>query len=344
MRAYSLRRSENGCRRAGVGHLAGGNSINCADTVLRASSRWLERAPPPSQSGDTREMRIVAPVDHSDLDHCSWIVWDLEVRDPRQLAREGVAARTEKPMKELASSLGCVLDACTDDDSYDLTPQGTYYSWLVRVPRSEHERRGQQGIPVVVSQLQQLLRTLLPSELDDWRTGPDRSLTLLDAAGTALHELYADLLEPFETALVPLRRDGAEKLEPRVQTWAVDEPTSGTYALWLCSDPDPADMSWLVLHVGLVAGPGFWSSQAGESLRRFGVVEDSPVLMTPRPSSPTWWASLDTALFSKGARPNSPAARGAGARHQWTSQDAAVLADRVVRDLHALFPKLSRSR
>jgi hypothetical protein len=289
-------------------------------------------------------MRIVAPAEHSDLADCSWIVWDLEVRDPRQVAREGVAERTEKPLKELASSLGCVLDACTDDDSYDLTPQGTYYSWLVRVPRSEHERRDEQGIPVVVSQLQQLLRTLLPSELDDWRIGPDHTLTLLDAAGAALRELYTDLLEPFELALLPLRRDGAEELEPLVKTWAVDEPTSGTYALWLCSDPDPAGMSWLVLRVGLVAGPEFWNSRAGESLRRFGVAEDSPVLMTPLPSSPTWWASLDTALFSKGARPGSPAAVGAGARHQWTSQDASVLAERVIRDLHALFPKLSRAR
>lgn len=286
----------------------------------------------------------MAPVDDSDLAHCSWTVWDLEVRDPRQVAPEGVAERTEKPMKELASSLGCILDACVDDDSYDLTPEGTYYSWLVRVPRCEHERLNECGIPVVLSQLQQLLRALLTVELDDWCIGPDRSLTLLDAAGVALHEQYADLTQPFEAALMPLRRDGAEELEPRVQTWAVDEPTSGTYALWLCKDPDPAAITtWLVLNVGLIAGPSFWSSRAGESLRRFGVAEDSPVLMTPRPSSPTWWASLDTALFSKGARPDSPAARGAGARHQWTSQDPAVLASRVVRDLHALFPS-SRSR
>ncbi|MFF2226932.1 hypothetical protein ACFVV7_26860 [Streptomyces globisporus] len=285
-------------------------------------------------------MRLVAPVDHSDLDHCSWIVWDLEVRDPRQVAPEGVAERTKRPIADLASSLGCVLDACTDDDSYDLTPEGTYYSWLVRVPRREHERRDEQGIPVALSQLQQLLRTLLPAELVDWRVGPDRTFTLLDAAGDALREQYADLLEPFETALLPLRQDGAEELEPRVQTWAVDEPTSGTYALWLCSDPDPSGAAWLVLRVGLVATREFWVSSAGKGLSRFGVAQDSPVLMTAQPASPTWWASLDTSLFSKNARPESPAARGAGARHQWTSQDAGVLASRVLRDLRALFPKL----
>ncbi|MEV4505452.1 hypothetical protein [Streptomyces klenkii] len=287
-------------------------------------------------------MRTVTPIDPSDIDHCPWIVWDLEVRDPRQVAPDGVAERTESPMKELATSLGCVMDACVDYDSYDGTPQGTYYSWLVRVPRSEHERRDESGIPVVVSQMQQLLRTLLPAELDDWRIGVDLTLTLLDAAGTALHEQYSDLLEPVEAALLPLRRDGAEALDPQVQTWAVDEPTSGTYALWLCSDPDPTTGSWLVLNIGLVADAAFWSSRGGESLRRFGVAEDSPVLVTPRPASPTWWASLKTGLFSKDARPGSPAARGAGARYQWTSQDPAVLAERVVHDLRALLPSLSR--
>ncbi|WP_433358709.1 hypothetical protein [Streptosporangium sp. CA-115845] len=249
-------------------------------------------------------------------------------------------------MKELASSLGCVLDACIDDDSYDLTPEGTYYSWLVRVPRSEHEHRDEHGVPLVVVQMHQLLHSLLPAELENWSIRPDRSLTLREAAGSTLRDAYLDLLRPFETALVPLRRDGAEELEPRAQFWASDGHTvAGTYALWLCADPDTAEHSaWLVLYVGLVAQDAFWRSQAGAGMRRYGVAEEAPVLLTPRPALPTWLASLTTSLFSKNARPGSPAAYGAGARHQWTSQDAAVLADRVVRDLRSLLPTLARSR
>ncbi|MFI8944102.1 hypothetical protein [Streptomyces syringium] len=280
--------------------------------------------------------------DESELTRCGWIVWDLEVRDPGQLAGEGVAERTEKPLKELAASLGCVLTACVDEDSYGLKPEGTYYSWLVRVPRSEHERRDDNGTPRAVARLHQLLATLLPPELTDWHIRPNHDLTLSDAAGAALHGAYADLLRPFEAALLPLRRDGAEELEPRARIWAADQPTAGTYALWLCADPDLSPPRWLVLNVGLVADPEFWQSPSGAGLRRFGVAEGSPVLMTPRPPSPTWLADLDTAMFSKNARLGSPAARGAGARHQWTSQEVPVLVDRVVRDLRALFPGLTR--
>jgi hypothetical protein len=40
-------------------------------------------------------------------------------------------------MTEMAGSLGCVYSHCVDDDSYDLTPEGTYYAWSVRVPRDK---------------------------------------------------------------------------------------------------------------------------------------------------------------------------------------------------------------
>ncbi|WP_164835792.1 alpha/beta hydrolase family protein [Actinacidiphila soli] len=75
-------------------------------------------------------------------------------------------------MTELAASLGCVYEACCDDDSSeDGVP---YYAWWVRVPQAEHARRGQDDVPVAVDRLRQYLATQLP-DLLGWRSFPTGS-------------------------------------------------------------------------------------------------------------------------------------------------------------------------
>jgi hypothetical protein len=39
-----------------------------------------------------------------------------------------------------------VYSHCVDDGYYDLTSEGTYYTWSVRLPRSEHLRRDEHGV------------------------------------------------------------------------------------------------------------------------------------------------------------------------------------------------------
>jgi hypothetical protein len=199
---------------------------------------------------------------------------------------------------------------------------------------------------VAIARLHQHLRSLLPTELEDWHIAPDRGLTLDEAAGTALHGAYLDLLEPFEAALMPLRTDGAERLEPQAKAWVRGERAmAGTYSLWLCNDPDAGGYAWLVLRIGLAATDSFWQSPAGMDLLRWGVTVDDPVLMTPRPAAPAWMVTLTTCAFSKKRLlADAPAARMAGARHQWTSNVVPVLTARVCHDLQALFPKIVRSR
>src|SRR5262249_2061079 len=153
-------------------------------------------------------------------------------------------------------------------------------------------------------------------------------------------------LEPFESALMPLRVDGAERLEPQAKAWVRgDRTTAGTYSLWLCEDPDAGSQRWLVLDIGLASTDSLWQPPTGAGLLQWGVTAAAPVLTIPRPSSPTWMASLTTCAFStKRLPPGAPAAQMAGAQHQWTSNQVPALVARVCRDLEALFPWLSRHR
>lgn len=278
-------------------------------------------------------MHLVPIADPSAVNY-PWVVWNLEVRDPRRLAPVGVADRTRQPVQEVAESLGYSLYDCADDE-HDGVP---YYSWLVRVPRDAPEVA---GLPAGVGLIREVLASLLPTPLTDWDIRPDQDRTRRLGAGDTLRQVYADVLDPFEAALKPLRRDGAEDLEPEAKIWAADQAHAGTYTLWLCAEPGLQFQRWLVLYVGLVADTEFRNSPAGLSLARFGISFQHPVLTTPRPSRPRWMASLDTAFFSTDPTSGTETPHGAGARHQWTSTDPAALLERTVRDLRALYPQLT---
>ncbi|MEU6019371.1 hypothetical protein ABZ826_36890 [Streptomyces sp. NPDC047515] len=160
----------------------------------------------------------------TDWEDFDWVVWRINVDDPEQRVTEpygdagmapDLAEHTRGPMTELAASLGCVYEDCCDDDSYG--DDVHYYAWWVRLPQAEHARRGKDGIPVAVDRLRQYLVTVLPDQLP-WEIVPDRERTVDHAASSAMRDAYTDLIVPFEQALMPLRVDGADELEPRARS------------------------------------------------------------------------------------------------------------------------------
>jgi len=276
------------------------------------------------------------PTGGDELDGLDWVVWNIEARDPAALTEPGVGERTGPAMTEMAGSLGCVFVQCCDDDTVDELP---YYSWLVRVPRHEHLRRNAQGIPVAVTALHAYLRTQLPQQVNDWQVCPDRTLSYSDQAGRALRRGYDDLLDPLEVALLGLRRDGAQDLNPEARCWWSDhDRMAGIYTMWLCRDPDVEVVPrWLLVTAGLVVADDFWTSDPGQGLRRFGVKPGDPVLVTPRPAAHQWMVTVTTATFLTAPAAGRPPA--VGASHRWTSRDGQRLAHRVAADLRALFPQ-----
>jgi hypothetical protein len=270
------------------------------------------------------------------------VVWELEVRDPLGIAADGAAADAEGPARDLAASLGCTLTAFWEDadGDNDLVPEAPTYTWAVRIRQDEHRRRDKDDVPVVVASIRRELQSLLPPELGDWRIAPDWGLTQVEADNLAVRDAYPDLLGSLESALLPLRADGAGDHEPQASIWARgDNGSAGTYSLWLCEDPDFSH--WLILHAGVAPQDGFWDSPAGTGLLRHGVQDRDPVVLLPRPAAPVWMASLSVGSFSKARlRSDAPGGRVPGALHQWTSGDPAALAARVSRDLQALLPRL----
>jgi hypothetical protein len=278
----------------------------------------------------------------AELARLDWIMWTLEVRDPEQRAAPDIGERTEQAMTEMAGSLGCVYSHCVDDDSYDLTPEGTYYAWSLRVPRSEHLRRNEHGVPIAVAALWDYLRTQLPTGVDNWHVRPDHDLSLRDAAADVLREAYPDLLRPLEVAMLGLRRDGAQNLDPRAECWSgIGTTMAGSYALLLANDPGATTPCWLVLRVGMVPPTGFWSSAAGQRMSQFSPDRGDPVLILPRPPAPLWMATIETGAFTTDAEARLPDLHAVCARHEWISPDAEQLARRVSRDVQALFPHLA---
>ncbi|MFG3310288.1 hypothetical protein [Streptomyces wuyuanensis] len=179
----------------------------------------------------------------------AWVVWRLEVKDPQQLAGEDpdLDGRTQEAMTELAGSLGCVYEHCVDSDSY---PDGTpYYAWWVRLPATEHAQRDKDGVPQALGALRQYLTAQLPDGLK-WEITPDREYTIDHAGSEAMRAAYDDVIAPFEQALMPLRQDGADALDPQAKVWKWEEQVLvGTFDLWLCKDLDRSH-AWLVVTVG----------------------------------------------------------------------------------------------
>jgi hypothetical protein len=113
----------------------------------------------------------------ANLDVYPWVVWEIMVRDPREvLAHADVPELTRVAATEAARLYGCVYEYCVDDDNL---PDGTkYYKWYIGVKQSENRQRvGQSGSePQVVAELLGALLSVLPKEFDDntdlWTRGP----------------------------------------------------------------------------------------------------------------------------------------------------------------------------
>ncbi|WP_138894524.1 hypothetical protein [Streptomyces chryseus] len=270
-----------------------------------------------------------------------WVVWRLEVRDPQRLAGEepDLDERTKATMTELAASLGCVYELCVDYDSYD--DDTPYYAWWVRLPASEHARLGKDGLPLAIGPLRQYLTTQLPDGLK-WEITPDRELTYDHASSIALRAAYDDLIAPFERALMPLRRDGADKLDPRAKVWKWQKDLlAGTFDLWLCDDPDRPH-TWLVVTVGLWTEPQFLDQEPAARLGHFDFTPHHPLLFLPRPPAPaTFTARVTSGSFPSKSSSRTKAADALGTAHQWSANDPVVLAERVARDVKLLWPHLT---
>ena len=75
----------------------------------------------------------------ANLDIYPWVVWEITVRDPREVLRNAdVAEVTRAAATEAAKLYGCVYEYCVDDD---YLPDGTkYYQWYIGVKQSEHRQ------------------------------------------------------------------------------------------------------------------------------------------------------------------------------------------------------------
>jgi len=267
-----------------------------------------------------------------------WIVWGIEARDPSRLTEPGIGARTAQSLTDMCEAAGCVYLGCVDDDSLDLTPEGTYYRWQVRIPQAENRRRTEDDVPFAVAAMTDYLRSLLPDGVDEWliRFDPDRTRRL--AVSDAMREIYADLLCPVENTLLGLRSDGAQQRAPLVNFGAADDDhLAGDYALWLGKDQTAGSTPrpWLVLNVGVSASAEWWTTPAGRDMVRLGHTPGTPVLLLPRPDRPVWKATIASGA---GATPG-----GVSARYEWQAGDGATLAQRLGRELPLLFPNLDTS-
>ena len=75
----------------------------------------------------------------ANLDIYPWVVWEITVRDPREVLRSADVAEVTRAAATAAAKLyGCVYEYCVDDD---YLPDGTkYYQWYIGVKQSEHRQ------------------------------------------------------------------------------------------------------------------------------------------------------------------------------------------------------------
>ncbi|MET9465923.1 hypothetical protein ABZY44_14185 [Streptomyces sp. NPDC006544] len=159
----------------------------------------------------------------------------------------------------------------------------------------------------------------------------------------ALPAAHDDLIAPFERALTPLRRDGADALDPRAKVWKWQKDfLAGTFDLWLRTDPDRSG-AWLVATVGLWTEPQFLDQEPAARLGHFDFTPHHPLLFLPPSAGPgDVHRRVTSGSFpSKDSPWATKAADALGAAHQWSANDPVVLADRVVRDLKLLWPHLT---
>jgi hypothetical protein len=265
-------------------------------------------------------------------DH-EWIVWELQVRDPEQVAPPNTGELTKQTMAEAAAAADCVFEEYVEGSGDDDT---AHCAWFVRVPQREHQRRTADGTPIAVAALIDLLRSLLPATLSDWRAAPDEDLTVRNELDCFFKADHADVIDPVEVALLGLRRDGAQQLDPRTTLWTTRGGAAvGTYCLWLCRDPDGDGRGWLYLNLGYLGDDALWASPLGADLARYRVPRHTPLLMLPRPERPQWVARVSSATLHPGNAPVKAVAP------LWSADNGQELADRLARDLRVLLPGLS---
>lgn len=117
----------------------------------------------------------------ANLDIYPWVVWEITVRDPREVLRSADVAEVTRAAATAAAKLyGCVYEYCVDDD---YLPDGTkYYQWYIGVKQSEHRQLvGRKGSePTVVAELFAALLSVLPMEFNNadlWTRRPSLTPT-----------------------------------------------------------------------------------------------------------------------------------------------------------------------
>ncbi|MGC9544005.1 hypothetical protein [Streptomyces sp. UG1] len=297
------------------------------------------------------------------LARCDPIVWQMKAYEPEVVVHGGWLE-----LEELATSLGCeILNDCVEISGFC---DKTFVEWRVCLPRAEHERRGADGYPLAIEKIWRHLSYEVPLMEDEWRIAPHEGDTARIAAGQRLRAAYADLLDPLESALEPLRMDGAEEHAPRVTFWGGEEGLqAGAWDLRLCRDYEDFP-DWVVISAGVMVDErlrdsfddhfGYpdafdvevssWADEQvwGHPPLDQGSVLDPrhPILLLPRPSQPLWSVALARPSFSLRAdnpRRN-PVIPGdsftVDVCHQWTALDPQSLAERVEQDVRVLLPRL----
>ncbi|MGH3908135.1 MAG: hypothetical protein ACRDTE_28730 [Pseudonocardiaceae bacterium] len=298
------------------------------------------------------------------------VVWQLTAYRPLL----GAAEVPLVELRELVASLGCKILYFSDEVSNSFDDWDFHLEWRVRVPRAEHERRGPDGHPLVIEKITRCLRGEVP--LDQrrggrWRIAPHEDDTLRFAAGQTLRAAYADLLDPLENALAPLRRDGAENYEPHVTCWGNEEGLQvGAWNLRLCPNYEHF-LEWVVISAGVAVDErvqssfdahfGYpdsfdpelttwadnleWDRPPLRERASPGLDPRHPILLLPRSDQPIWSVTLARPSFSRRAElshraPDPLLSRSVDSCHQWTAVDPQCLVDQVTQHVCALLPHL----